>query len=640
MADYQAVSGVSATLQALLRDRMEMPLARYPSVVSVPVTVGTPPAPDGSIPPSPEPPRVNLFLYRVAENPFLKNQEIVGHGSGGAYGHPPLSLELQYLLTTYGTTTETDLPSDAKLAHDLFGNAMRVLHDYPVVADQLVRQRVSAIGTPILDSCLLNEYEHVKLTLNPVGLDDLTKVWTALEQPFRVSAAYSVSVIQIESTSKRRYPRPVGQPVAAGPRVFAIPLRTPRIDEVRVKRFDDPLQAEHRYPYARIGDTLVILGAGFAGDSMRARVGGLDIPIAPTSDTRIEVLVPDAMIGSAPIAPERQLQPGAVAVSIVAGVNGLPQSGFSSNQAVFMLVPYIGALVASLATTPRTLQVQGKRIFSNALTGETLIGRAAIDKRAYVGASDMQFTVDLPDALPRADVSCLVSGNLSPFPALGSGAIDVQIAADGPRTVNFSGPISADDAAVRLEAAIRAATGGGAGFTGARVAVARDAVSERLVLVAGGLQDAVVVTTSGADPSATQLRLTGGQSTQVTGYASGELAPFPLLVSAQPQVTLTIGAVTRPVALAARPSSLDDAAMLMQAAIRAASGSPAFAGAFVVALDSQLLIIPGASQPMSAGPVAGVDTTTVTDLQLSAAYVVRVRVNAAESIDLPTVTIP
>ena len=105
MSDYQAVGGVSATLQALLRDRMEMPLARFPSVTSVPVTVGTPPAPEGSIPPSPEAPRVNLFLYRVSENPFLKNQEIPGHGSRGAYGHPPLSLELHYLLTTYGTTT-------------------------------------------------------------------------------------------------------------------------------------------------------------------------------------------------------------------------------------------------------------------------------------------------------------------------------------------------------------------------------------------------------------------------------------------------------------------------------------------------------------------------------------------------------
>ena len=640
MSDYQAVGGVSATLQALLRDRMEMPLARFPSVTSVPVTVGTPPAPEGSIPPSPEAPRVNLFLYRVSENPFLKNQEIPGHGSRGAYGHPPLSLELHYLLTAYGTTTEEDLPSDAKLAHDLFGNAMRVLHDYPIVADQLVRQRVTAIGTPILDTSLLDEYEQVKLTLSPVGLDDLTKVWTALEQPFRVSAAYSVSVVQIESTRKRRYPRPVGEPVAAGPRIFAVPLRAPRIDEIRVKRFDDPSQAEHRYPYARIGDTLVILGAGFVADSVRVRIGGLDVPVMPASDTRVEVPVPDAAIGSAPIPPERRLQPGVVAASIAVGVNGVPQSAFSSNQAVFMLVPYVSAITPSLVTTPRTLQVQGKRIFADASSGETLIGRAAIDKRSYVSATDTQFTIDVPETLPSASVSCLVSGNLMPFPAVPAGAIDVQIGADGPRTVNFSGPLSIDDAALRLETAIRAAAGGGPGFTGARVAVVRDALSERLVLVGGGLVDDGAVTMSGTDPAATQLRLTSGQSTLMTSYLSGDLSPFPTLASAQPQFTLTIGAVTSQVVLAARPSSLDAAAALLQAGIRAASAAPAFTGALVVVLDSQLLVIPGNSQPMSAGPVAGVDATTVSDLQLSAAFVVRVRVNAAESIDIPVVTIP
>ena len=190
------------------------------------------------------------------------------------------------------------------------------------------------------------------------------------------------------------------------------------------------------------------------------------------------------------------------------------------------------------------------------------------------------------------------------------------------------------------ETAIRAAAGGGPGFTGARVAVVRDALSERLVLVGGGLVDDCAVTMSGTDPAATQLRLTSGQSTLMTSYLSGDLSPFPTLASAQPQFTLTIGAVTSQVVLAARPSSLDSAAALLQEGVRAASAAPAFAGALVVAIDSQLLVIPGNSQPMSAGPVAGVDTTTVSDLQLSAAFVVRVRVNAAESIDVPVVTIP
>jgi hypothetical protein len=641
MSDYRAIGGVSATLQVLLRDRLEMPLSRFPAVTSVPVTVGMPPAPDGGNPPSAEPPRVNLFLYRVSENGFLKNQEIPGRGSRGAYGHPPLSLELHYLLTTYGTTSEGDVPSDAKLAHDLFGNAMRVLHDYPVVAEELVRQRVSAVGTPILDLSLLGEFEQVKLHLSPVSLEDLTKVWTALEQPYRVSAAYLVSVVQIESKRPRRYPRPVGEPPAAGPRIFAVPFRTPQIDEIRVKRFDDPTPVEHPYPYARVGDTLVLIGGGFAGDDVRVRIGGLDVPVTPIADTRIEVVVPDAVIGSAPIPPDRRLSPGACAVSANIGVVGLPQTGFPSNHAVIMVVPYVGAIVPSLNTTPRTIQVQGKRLFDPSLTGEALIGRVAVAKADYVNPSETQFNLVLPDSLPSTGVRCLLSGNLTAFPMLGaSGAIDVQIAADGPHTIGFSAPATIDDAAQRLQGGIRGAASAGNGFRSARVGVARDATSDRLVFIAGGLHDTVTIAPSMGDPAATQLKLTGGQSTQVDGYLSGELVPFPVLSSAQPQLVLTIGAISQSLTLAGRPMSLGDAAAQLQTAIRAASGAPEFAGAFVLPIGTQLLVVPGTNQPVTVSPAVGVDTTTVIELQLSAPYLVRTRVNGAESIDLVTVTLP
>jgi len=641
MSDYRAIGGVSATLQTLLSDRIELPLAEFPAVTTVDVTVGSPPPPDSAAVPNAEPPSLNLFLYRVSENGYLKNQEIPGRGSPGAYGRPPLSLELHYLLTAYGTTAVKNLPNDAKLAHYLFGNAMRVLHDFPVVAEPLLRQRVTAIGTPVLDTSLLGEFEQVKLYLSPVGLDDLTKVWTALEQPYRVSAAYLVSVVQIESKRPRRFPRPVGEPAAAGPRVFAVPFRSPQIQEIRVKRFDDATGAEHPYPYARMDDTLVLRGVGFGGVPVRVRVGGLEIPATPLADNRIEVLVPDNVIGTVPVPPSRRLQPGAHPVSVVIGVNGLPQTGFPSNQAVFMLVPFVGALVPSLATVPRTLQVQGKRLFRRQSTGETLVGRAAIDMAAYINPTDTQFDIALPDVLPAKSVRCVMSGNLSPFPALGaSGAMDVQIAADGPHTVGFSSPTTVDDAALRVQAALRAATGGGAAFKGARVAVAGDAATTRLVIVSGGLRDTPVITPVAGDPIATQLRLTAGQSTQLDGYISGELVPFPAVTSAQPQLMLTIGAASNPVILAGKPVSIDDAASQLQVAIRAASAAPAYTGAFVVALGTQLLIVPGTNQPVAVGPVAGVDTTTVAELQLNAQYFVRVRVNGAESIDLQTVTLP
>src|SRR6476620_1592011 len=98
MSDFSAIGGVSTTLQTLLMDRMELPKG----MASVPVTIGPPPftARDNEL--HDENARVNLFLYRVTQNGFLQNQEIPGRGAGNGYGHPPLSLDLHYLVTAYG----------------------------------------------------------------------------------------------------------------------------------------------------------------------------------------------------------------------------------------------------------------------------------------------------------------------------------------------------------------------------------------------------------------------------------------------------------------------------------------------------------------------------------------------------------
>ena len=63
MSDFQAIGGMSATLQDLLKDRMEKP----PGLTDFQVTISTP-QPEKENGQSPETARVNLFLYRVTEN--------------------------------------------------------------------------------------------------------------------------------------------------------------------------------------------------------------------------------------------------------------------------------------------------------------------------------------------------------------------------------------------------------------------------------------------------------------------------------------------------------------------------------------------------------------------------------------------
>jgi hypothetical protein len=165
---------------------------------TVPITIHTPSEHDDT-----DKPRVNLFLYRVTESPFLKNQEVPGRGQPEPHGHPPLSLDLHYLVTAYGTTEEAGAQfSDETVAQWLLGSAMSALHDYPVITADLK----TSSGHTILDAGLLGEFEQVRLCLEPLTLEDLSKVWTALALPFRLSAAYTVGVVQIESEGLRRPP--------------------------------------------------------------------------------------------------------------------------------------------------------------------------------------------------------------------------------------------------------------------------------------------------------------------------------------------------------------------------------------------------------------------------------------------------
>lgn len=390
MSSFQAIGAVSATLQRLLRDRMELPA----SAPSVDVTI-TSPQRASQEPFSIEDPRVNLFLYQVTENGSLKNQEIVGHGHPGAYGHPPLSLDLHYLLTAYGSTSEEPYVNESQAQH-LLGSAMRVLHDYSIITEQLQ----DAQNQPVLDEALRNQYEHVKLSLDPLSLEDLSKVWTALNLPFRLSAAYTVSVVQIESQRQRRISPPVETR-----RVHVAQLRRPQITKLyRTPASGEPI-GDLRI---KIGDSITIEGRNFAAAATWVTLGDVDpISVTPLSDERIELLAPDdPLLWPGPQSGEVRTQ---VSTEVVEG--GLDkgevvtdQGVQQSNRTVFMLVPEISSVSASPSFD--LLTVQGGRLYRGDLKSIVLVGDLAIAVRPpgqqdnWVAPTAASVQVPLPSLAP------------------------------------------------------------------------------------------------------------------------------------------------------------------------------------------------------------------------------------------------
>jgi hypothetical protein len=396
VSDYKAIGDVSTTLQRLLHDRMQLPSDvdrdRFQVTIGLP-----PPDPEDE---DTEEARVNLFLFRVERNADLSNQEMPGRGSPGSYGKPPLQLDLYYLVTAYGATRE-DYGVSAALAHYVLGSAMRVLHDYPIVTDALVTVNDDP-GTPVLEPGLTKQFEKIKITLENASLEDISKLWTALTRAFRTSAVYKVSVVQIESRLVRSYPRPVGEPDAMGPRVHVAPLARPEIVELAARRPDDEEGSERSIAYLRIGDTLIIEGSGFSEDST-VYVEDVDVTgeITSLAPDRIELTLPD----------DDDLQPGPLVVKIVNAVSTLPQTGFPSNLAVFMLVPRVDLAVIAPVPPLKAVTITGSRLFSASADSLVIVNDEVIRSDDYVLGTPSQIIVELSARPPAGSYAVRVRVN-------------------------------------------------------------------------------------------------------------------------------------------------------------------------------------------------------------------------------------
>jgi hypothetical protein len=389
VSSFLAIGGVSASLQALLRDRMELPTGMVRSDLEV--TVGTPHPDDAAS--IAEPTRVNLFLYRAAENGALKNQMIPGQGHPSEYGHPPLSLVLHYMLTAYGATDDSGLVNETR-AHFLLGSAMRVLHDYPVVTESLMT--INSPPTEILHESLRGEFERIKVCLDPISLEDLSKVWTALTRPYRLSTAYTVSVVQIESRRIRTLPAPV-----LTRRIHLVVTKRPQIANVyrTPPAPGDPI-GDIR---AHVLQELTIEGQNFLAARTYVKLGTLEpIGVQPVSDTEIRIVIPDNTYPAdadhplpRPIPVADQLRPGPTAVEVQAlrqtevvqggldkGVVVLDDRRQSSNHCVFLFAPEIAGVnppnVAAGALQGAVLTVTGRRLFEAGVKSVVLIGDTVV----------------------------------------------------------------------------------------------------------------------------------------------------------------------------------------------------------------------------------------------------------------------
>lgn len=127
-------------------------------------------------------PKVNLFLFRVTENQFARNQDWSAIGTE-TLQYPSLALDLFYVLTPFA--------EDRLDEHRVLGEAMRVFHDHAIIT------------APLLKGALEHTTEEIKLDLCQLSLEDATRIWGALLKPYRLLVAYDVRMVLIDSLFER-----------------------------------------------------------------------------------------------------------------------------------------------------------------------------------------------------------------------------------------------------------------------------------------------------------------------------------------------------------------------------------------------------------------------------------------------------
>jgi len=312
MSNALAVTAVTATLRNLLIAGLANELAGG-KVTTKPLDKAR--DPNGSLN------QVNLFLYNVTYDAAWLNMNMPNQIKPNETGFPPLPLVLHYLITAYGANDDAQDP----VSHTLLGTAMRVLHDHPLLGADEIKAALTA-------SDLGEQIERVRITPQPMSMDEMSKLWTTFQTNYRISAAYQVSVVLIESTRATRTPLPVLTRGRDDSGIRSQPDLTPPFPTITA------VTLPKKQPGARLGDTITLEGFHLDGDTVTAqfkhpRLENIvtETPAAGGTATKVEIQIPDA-------APEKWAS-GIYTVSLL--IKRAGEQDRVTNELPFALAPLI-----------------------------------------------------------------------------------------------------------------------------------------------------------------------------------------------------------------------------------------------------------------------------------------------------------
>lgn len=362
MSSALAIAATTATLRSVLLDKI---IALDASLADLDVTTQPPDlARKGNAKP-----QLNVFLYHTALNAGWRNMDAPNGARGGERGQPPLALNLYYMLTAYA---REDNDSTDPSSHRILCCAMSALHDYPLLKKADIDAALPGTG-------LARQLERIRIAPQPLSVDEIYKLWTVYQTPYRISAAYELTVVLVDSNQPARSAPPVLNRGAADQGVFARAGAAPTLAAWR---------APHRQPAARLGDDVLLTGENVSAGHTVARFEGLRfdatielVPQAGPEPDQLVVHLPAS--GAAPDDPHAYVRwaPGFYSLALATSLPDTPP--YSSNQLGFALAPVMsvsplsvsaGSFALTVTCTPQLRDGQRVRL----LFGDQQVAPASI----------------------------------------------------------------------------------------------------------------------------------------------------------------------------------------------------------------------------------------------------------------------
>lgn len=121
---------------------------------------------------------LSIYLYRILENGDMKNRPLERQ-INGLLEYPPLALNLYYLITPLTGSVEND--------QMLLARTMQIFYDHAILTG-------SELESPLQDNM-----EELRIALDSLSIEDITRIWSGFLRPFYLSVCYEVKVIFVDS---------------------------------------------------------------------------------------------------------------------------------------------------------------------------------------------------------------------------------------------------------------------------------------------------------------------------------------------------------------------------------------------------------------------------------------------------------